>query len=347
MFQILPRMAEYRSVATWPPAANWYCGNILAVSRTGWLCWGAKSGLVVARHNEDQYPTVITVGEAHSDKVKVTAVSWCPQEGGGGRERAELVSAAEDGVARVWRLEADQRRLVLVGQAQTGSGRVTCASWSQADPSLVLLGGETGCSVTVWDLMTNNTRTLTLGKQAVFSLACHPTQPDLVAVGCKLGHLLLVDTQGTGRVVSRLRGHEEDVYSLAWSPSSTIKVGETQHEEWLLASSSRDKTVRVWAQSEARPLITLKLHQDKRRSDQAWISVCWPSPTTLLSAGAGGELLSWRLDVPGRKGGLEYKVLSREHNRNLFSICAHQDKAGQHQNIFKLLNIFTKLIFSP
>ena len=333
MFQILPPMAaEYRSVASWPPAANWYCGNILAVSRTGWLCWGAKSGLVVARDNEDQqYPTVLTVGDAHSDKVKVTALAWCPEEGGAGPESSQLVSAAEDGVARAWRLEEDQGRLVLVGQAQTGSGRVTSVTWSPADTSLVVLGGETACSLTMWDLMTNSTRTVTVGKQSVFSLAAHPTQADLVAVGCKLGHLLLVNTQGTGRVLARLRGHEEDVYSLAWSPSTTTKLGETEHEEWLLASSSRDRTVRVWSQSEARPVLTLRLPgQDKRRSDHSWISLCWFSPTTLLSAGAGGELLSWQLDVPGRKGGLEYKVLSREHNRNLFTICAHQDKAGQH-----------------
>ena len=329
MFQILPRMAEYRSVATWPPAANWYCGNILAVSRTGWLCWGASSGLVVARHHDDQYPTVVTLPDAHSDKVKVTAVSWCPQEEGGGRERSELVSAAEDGLARAWRLEADEQRLVLVGQAQTGLGRVTCVSWSQADPSLVILGGETG-SLTVWDLMTNNTRTIAVGKRSVFSVACHPTQPDLVAVGCKLGHLMLVNTQGTGRIVTRLRGHEEDVYSLAWSPSTSTKIGETEHEEWLLASSSRDRTVRVWGQSEARAVITLRLPQDKRKTDHSWISLCWPSASTLLSAGAAGELLCWRLELPGRKGGLEYKVLSREHSRNLFSISAHQDKAGQH-----------------
>ena len=330
VFQILPRMAEYRSVATWPPAANWYCGNILAVSRTGWLCWGAMSGLVVARMSDVGYPTVITLPDAHADKVKVTAVSWCPQEEGGGREGSDLVSAAEDGVARVWRLEADELRLVLVGQAQTGTGRVTSVSWSQADTSLVILGGETGSSVTVWDLMTNNTRTITVGKRPVFSVACHPTQPDLVAVGCKLGHLMLVNTQGTGRVVTRLRGHEEDVYSLAWSPSTSTKIGETEHDEWLLASSSRDKTVRVWGQGEGRSVITLKLPQDKRRTDQSWISLCWSSPSTLLSAGATGELLCWRLDRPGRKGGLEYRVLSREHSRNLFSISAHQDKAGQH-----------------
>ena len=329
MFQILPVMADFRSVATWPPAANWYCGNILAVSRAGWLCWGAKSGLVLARHNEDQpYPTVFTAGDAHSDKVKVTAVAWCPEEGGGGRERAELFSAAEDGVARVWRLEADQMRVVLVGEAGTESGRVTCASWSQADPSLVMMGGETASSVTVWDLMTNNTRTVTLGKQSVFSLACHPTQADLVALGCKMGHLMLVNTQGTGRILSRLRGHEEDVYSLAWSPTNNTMLGDTQHEEWLLASTSRDRTVRVWGEREGRSVITLRLPHDKRKSDHSWISLCWPSSTTLLSAGTGGELIRWKLDVPGRKGGLEYKVLSREHGRNLFSICAHQDKAG-------------------
>ena len=328
-----------------PPAANWYCGNILAVGRTGWLCWGAKSGLVVARHNQGQFPTVMVMADAHSEKVKVTAVCWCPEEGGGGRERADLVSAAEDGVARLWRLEGEDRlRLVLVGQSQTEAGRVTSASWSRADPSLVVLGGESGSSLTVWDLMTSTSRTLTLGKQAVFSVACHPTQADLVAVGCKLGHLLLVNTQGTGRILTRLRGHEEDVYSLAWSPSASSRLGETEHSDWLLASSSRDRTVRFWGQREGRSVLTLRLQQDKRRTDQTWVSLCWPSPTTLLSAGAGGELLSWRLDSPGRKGGLEYKVVSREHSRNLFTISAHQDKAGQHENIcefsrFKNLNV--------
>ena len=326
-------------MASWPPAANWYCGNILAVSRSGWLCWGAKSGLVLAKHNQDQFPTVITVADAHSEKAKVTAVCWCPEEGGAGRERAELLSAAEDGVARVWRLEGEGeegRRLVLVGQSQTESGRVTCASWSKADPSLVVLGGETGCSLAVWDLMTNTARTLTLGKQAVFSVACHPTQADVVAVGCKLGHLLLLNTQGTGRILSRLRGHEEDVYSLAWSPSSSTKLGETQHEEWLLASSSRDRTVRLWGEREGRPVMTLRLQQDKRRTDHSWVSLCWSSPSSLLSAGAGGELLCWQLDSPARKGGLQFRVLSREHSRNLFTIAAHEDKAGQHHNILVL-----------
>ena len=334
VFQMV--LTEYRGVASLPPASNWYCGNVLAVSRTGWLCWGAKGSLVLSKHSDDQYPTVITASEAHSDNVKVTAVCWCPGEAGGGPERAELLSAAEDGVAKVWRLDVEQMRLEVSGRCQTEAGRVTCASWSGADPSLLVLGGETRSVVTVWDLMTNNTRLVTVGKQPVFSVACHPTQVDLVAVGCKMGQLLLVNIQGNGRVLSRLRGHEEDVYGLSWSPGSMTKLGETEYNDWLLASSSRDKTVRVWEEKEGRSVLTLR-HQDRKgKGEHSWISVCWPSSNIILSGGPGGELVSWNLDSTGRKGGFEFKVLSREHNRNLFCICVNRDNVytvGQERMI--------------
>ena len=314
-------------MATLPAAANWFCADILAVSRTGWTCWGAKSSLVLAKHNEDQYPTVITASEAHSDKVKVTGVSWCPDEAGAGPERAQLLSAAEDGLAKVWRLDTEKMRLEVAGQCQTEAGRVTCVSWSPADPSILMMGGEARGTVTVWDLMTNTTKLITVGKQQVFSVACHPSQSDLVAVGCKLGQLLLVNTKDSGKIVTRLRGHEEDVYSLAWSPASTIQIGETEYSEWMLASSSRDRTVRVWGEREGRTVATLRPQQDKRvKGEKCWTSVSWPSPDTILSSGPAGELLSWKLDCPWKKGSPEYKVLSREHNRNLFSICVNQDK---------------------
>ena len=39
-----------------------------------------------------------------------------------------------------------------------------------------------------------------------------------------------------------------------------------------------------------------------------------------LSGGVSGELISWHLDRPGRKGGSEWSVISREHFKNLFSV---------------------------
>ena len=51
-----------------------------------------------------------------------------------------------------------------------------------------------------------------------------------------------------------------------------------------------------------------------------WITCSWVSPSIILSGGVSGELLSWHLDKPGKKGGSEWRVESREHFKNLFSI---------------------------
>ena len=107
--------------------------------------------------------------------------------------------------------------------------------------------------------VSNNVRVCNYGKQMVYAAACHPDNPEVAALGCKLGLVLIVSLQGGGRVLQRMRGHDEDVYGLSWSPSQGVSLGERRHEEWLLASSSRDKTVRVWSEREGRCVHTLKV----------------------------------------------------------------------------------------
>ena len=41
-----------------------------------------------------------------------------------------------------------------------------------------------------------------------------------------------------------------------------------------------------------------------------------------LFSGGNGELLSWNLEKPGKKGGSEFSTLHRDHFKNLFSIAA-------------------------
>ena len=331
-------MADYKATATLPPAANWYSANILAAGPGGWLAWGAKNSLVLLHDGEAEagdteggYPRVLTQHEATGERGKVTAVAWCPQPGGAGRDRAQLVSGAEDGALTSWRLDTESGQLARCGHTAAGMGRVTSLSWSAADPGLVLAAGETGGSVvTVWDLVTGTASQASYGKQMVFSVACHPGRADTAALGCKLGLVLIVNIEGSGRVLQKMRGHDEDVYGVAWSPASTgLVLGGQEHEGWLVASSSRDRTVRVWSAAEGRTLHTIKLPpgpgQDRRQQgagQHSWVTCSWPAPATLLSSGAGGELLAWQLDKPGRKGqGSEWRVLSREHARNLFSIA--------------------------
>ena len=55
--------------------------------------------------------------------------------------------------------------------------------------------------MTVWDLVTNTTRSLVYGRNTIFCLACYPDDPDLVAIGCNLVLVLLVlGITETGRV---------------------------------------------------------------------------------------------------------------------------------------------------
>ena len=49
------------------------------------------------------------------------------------------------------------------------------------------------------------------------------------------------------------------------------------------------------------------------KDSASWITCAWPLADTLLSGGAGGELISWHLDKPAKRGGSEYRVISRSH----------------------------------
>ena len=63
----------------------------------------------------------------------------------------------------------------------------------------------------------------------------------------------------------------------------------------------------------------------KGGGQQTWISCNWAGGSTLLTSGTSGELLKFDLSKPSPKGGFEWEVLHKEHNRTLFNIAVHGD----------------------
>ena len=76
-------------------------------------------------------------------------------------------------------------------------------SWSKANRDTVISGDETG-NLVVLDMRGNTTRSINFGKHCIYVLECHPFDSDVVAFGCRLGLVFIVNI--TGKHLSYLGG---------------------------------------------------------------------------------------------------------------------------------------------
>jgi WD40 repeat protein len=89
----------------------------------------------------------------------------------------------------------------------------------------------------------------------------------------------------------------------------------------------REMWFRIWSSSQGKTLQTLRLPQGSKGGGgpaaQSFVTCSWPDRATILSGGTAGELISWDLTRPAKKGGgYEYDILHRVHFKNIFSLAA-------------------------
>ncbi len=123
--------------------------------------------------------------------------------------------------------------------------------------------------------------------------------PDGQSIAYGAGHAdFLVEIWDTGRdVVQPLRGHIDDVSAVMWSPDGR-----------QLASSSLDRTVRIWDATEAKLVRVFDGHR-RRVTHLAWSA----GGRQLYSAGDDGVINVWQLEqldsppaiLSGHEGGVE------------------------------------------
>lgn len=178
--------------------------------------------------------------------------------------------------------------------------------------------------------------TLLPGNDGVVTLAMSPREKELVAVGCRSGAVCLVDAV-LGTVRHRMvDAHDQEVQGVAWRDLGL------ERELWL-ASSSRDKTIKVWrvdsdTKAEAPAVIhslqlpTGKQGQGYNPSKQLWLPVAWSSSVgddgdastvRLWSGSFDGNLLLWELptgDTSKKSRQIKPVAVKNGHNRILFGI---------------------------
>jgi len=121
-------------------------------------------------------------------------------------------------------------------------------------------GDEQG-NIVLWNVLTGD---VTLHQPLstdghVFCWTFSPRTEYIFAVGYKTGAVVLLDVaKKKPASLQRLRGHDDEIHCICWVPSLGQET-DPEDECELIASSSRDKSIRLWNESEAQTVVTLRL----------------------------------------------------------------------------------------
>ncbi|XP_051793903.1 gem-associated protein 5 isoform X2 [Acanthochromis polyacanthus] len=322
---------------------NWYCSRCSDVSRGGLLGVGARNIICLV---DVSASTCRVTGELVGHKDLVSGVSFCQHEA----QSHICVSSSTDGSIRFW--DSDKRTLIREHAAHQNP--VSAVHWSPVEKNLVVSGDEKGIVICHW-YNTGDTSSFFPEPRTIFCLSCSPHTWSCVAVGYKDGMIVLIDVSKKGEVTHRLRGHDDEIHSLAWSPVATEDVFYSRPEDGeatngvsaaeekggYLASGSKDQTVRIWSTARGKGVTTLKLPYLKRRGsavdpgvkERLWLNVHWPKgrPRQLVSSCFSGELMMWDLAKSGKQRWNLFGTSSegQNHSRIVFNTSSFQLPDGK------------------
>lgn len=98
----------------------------------------------------------------------------------------------------------------------------------------------------------------------------------------------------------------QDLHNIAWCPvKGNAFIHENESKETFLATTGRDKTIKLWATNEGKCVAQSKLPgntgvhrprpaQDDKRS--TWVALHWLNERHILSSGLSGELIMWEVN---------------------------------------------------
>uniref|UniRef100_UPI00358F6F84 gem-associated protein 5-like isoform X3 n=1 Tax=Myxine glutinosa TaxID=7769 RepID=UPI00358F6F84 len=331
----------------WFPASpNWYLSKATDVNDEGIFAFSAKK-LIFLLDVTQQPPVDRGCIAGHMERVTTVAL--------GAGLKPVLASGGDEHRVCLW----DTELRTLVGEHSLHQAAVTCVLIPSIPGNPLVISADDRGFIISW-------RVGQAGQGDVHSKHCPdakpitclsscPHRPTILAVGYRAGLVLVLDLQARAVVVARLQGHEDDLQSIAWRPYPGESFQDVKVEPKacsgmgdgaLLATGSRDRTVRLWSLSKEKCIVTLKLPFLKRRGkpvnqeassfqrERIWTSVYWcrSSPTTLISSSFGGELLQWDISADDKftstiLGGAAAD--GQHHTRVVFGLVGFQNQSGR------------------
>ncbi|XP_044306963.1 gem-associated protein 5 isoform X3 [Varanus komodoensis] len=331
-----------------PASPNWYCSRCSDTAQDGRLFGFAARYNVCLLEVRPGAPAFY--GELVGHTERVSGFSFCPYPG----QNYYCASSADDGAVKIWNTQT----LTVVMEHALHQNTISALHWSPRVKDLVVSADEKGIVICYWHNR-NDSQQFFPEPRTIFCLTCSPHHENLVAIGYKDGIVVIIDISRKGDVIHRLRGHDDEIHSLAWCPvlgeedlfsrqeelQDTVASGVAEDASvakgYCLASGSKDQTIRVWSCTRSRALMTLKLPFLKRRGggaepavkERLWLTLHWPQsqPTQILSSCFGGELLQWDLTQPGKR---KWELLGassegQNHSRIVFNLCSLQREDRQ------------------
>ena len=73
--------------------------------------------------------------------------------------------------------------------------KVNAICWPKLNQDIIVSGDEIG-NIVIWDIKCDTTRNINFGKHCIFVLQGNPFDEDIIAFGCRLGLVFIVNITG-------------------------------------------------------------------------------------------------------------------------------------------------------
>ncbi|XP_027854379.1 gem-associated protein 5 isoform X3 [Aphis gossypii] len=316
---------------------NWYKSNIMTMDDSGNLiAYGSRSIVVLVNGLEGN-----SIYDLKYNRLRLNTKMGCGRIGAVAFspktdyfENAHYLASIDEVNIYIWKVKSMVCDLIhSFGNKKNKNITLLDVTWLYGCLTVVALS-DAG-TLHKWDIQALTMRNYTLDvKTTPLTLAACPHKKNLIAIGCKNGHLFVYDLTGDGQLLHKLHYHERNINSVAWCPVPYSPFSSDQSTEpLLLASIACDRTGLCISRAGldmfnettvAIPMRPLRKTAFRNKNNLIWSCVKWIKPTILIVTSGFGEILKVEIK-PDMISEPIVTLISDTHKDIIFSIACSRE----------------------